>query len=990
MHKRLRIQQTLANLYSNWPVLLIFLGLCLMILSLLVDRINSSLSPEIGPRQVRLIIIGALSIFAGSLLLWQPKSRMAIEVRFRNYYVWLYSDHTEKQAWITASILAMFIFGIFVTLFSRRYDYIDDPPLRDSVMSNVALLFSANVMRQLLFFLYSNFPALPWYGIAIYCVMTISLIIVLYLIITQKSPLFYRLLLFALLLSMYIPFMVRASYNYASSIPGGIAFILLFNSWKKKDPDLLQSLWIGFLLAVSFIFRRDGIKIGILYIAVPVLSLFIVEFFKTHRSIKHGFLLLGSIILFFVPLVFVQVIDEFQYRTVLSEQEQYHRTSNRSRSAYYGQPLLLSEILEDEQLLDVNGWNSNDIVIAEYGMTMFDENKFAADRFWNIFNEEVGLSKEESGKGIQGFLYNILRFGKLDKFQWFTPGWIEWNEHWQYWPYYTAMLTLTFITIIWSKDKLTQIFAPLLLVYFYFISVYMLNYMRFPRHIAVPPMVLICLALFVCIDLDFSRLLASWRNKVLVGLALCGLFISLFGFMQLNWQSDQEILIKRTAFVNIYKDFAERFGSEAFIFVRPPLYLNYFVDPLGDQGPDNQYSFLNVSSTAYSPMLYEYIDQYGLDYGYQILPWMVDNPKAFFASTEKWMIDRVAQFILETYDIQVEMIPVHRYDTGLTIYQLIGQNYSVPHFEVLTSLIDEFEHASIQAPDVSYVYPTTMTLNSDTRNTIFAHPESNITYRLIIPPLARLAFGIGFTPEAWLTGGEIGNGVRFSVYVENETRKELIFSRYIDPKNSRADRNWFDFDLDLSEWSGQEVDLIFVTQAGPSGDNTNDWAGWSEPKIGQWSYLNFTQKFYLASPTPKSLDQVRVRRILVGDTYQNAIFEHPTNRIAFPVTVLPNTRLDFSIGIDPTLWTHDQGDGVQFDILVSQQDGTYRRIYSRYVNPVQFPLDRRWFKESVDLSMYANQELEIIFATYPGPNSDFQFDWAYWVNPQLKVEEPDA
>jgi len=37
--------------------------------------------------------------------------------------------------------------------------------------------------------------------------------------------------------------------------------------------------------------------------------------------------------------------------------------------------------------------------------------------------------------------------------------------------------------------------------------------------------------------------------------------------------------------------------------------------------------------------------------------------------------------------------------------------------------------------------------------------------------------------------------------------------------------------IDLSDYAGQTVTLIFETTTGPAGDYRYDWAGWGEPRV---------------------------------------------------------------------------------------------------------------------------------------------------------------
>lgn len=122
-----------------------------------------------------------------------------------------------------------------------------------------------------------------------------------------------------------------------------------------------------------------------------------------------------------------------------------------------------------------------------------------------------------------------------------------------------------------------------------------------------------------------------------------------------------------------------------------------------------------------------------------------------------------------------------------------------------------------------------MIINSQLRDVIFAHPFSQVTYPVYIPPDAALCFGMGLDPLVWSPAK--GDGVRFEVVVQNEGMEQIVFSRYIDPKNNANDRRWFDECVSLEKFANQDIKLSFVTSPGPAGDDHYDWAGWSNPVL---------------------------------------------------------------------------------------------------------------------------------------------------------------
>jgi len=115
---------------------------------------------------------------------------------------------------------------------------------------------------------------------------------------------------------------------------------------------------------------------------------------------------------------------------------------------------------------------------------------------------------------------------------------------------------------------------------------------------------------------------------------------------------------------------------------------------------------------------------------------------------------------------------------------------------------------------------------------LFVHPAPSGSTALVYPvrlaPHAALRADLAVAPEAWTAEGD---GVTFSVYVEDEAGIHLLYSRYVDPKHHQADRYWLPMRVDLSPFGGKLVRVILVTGPGPAGDSRYDWAGWGTPRL---------------------------------------------------------------------------------------------------------------------------------------------------------------
>jgi hypothetical protein len=58
-----------------------------------------------------------------------------------------------------------------------------------------------------------------------------------------------------------------------------------------------------------------------------------------------------------------------------------------------------------------------------------------------------------------------------------------------------------------------------------------------------------------------------------------------------------------------------------------------------------------------------------------------------------------------------------------------------------------------------------------------------------------------------------------------------FWKQAIRPQQEPGDRRWFPVEVDLSEFAGQEVDVIFNTEPGESGNAVSDACVWGAPRI---------------------------------------------------------------------------------------------------------------------------------------------------------------
>lgn len=142
-------------------------------------------------------------------------------------------------------------------------------------------------------------------------------------------------------------------------------------------------------------------------------------------------------------------------------------------------------------------------------------------------------------------------------------------------------------------------------------------------------------------------------------------------------------------------------------------------------------------------------------------------------------------------------------------------------------LVDLLSGAGIDAPSDNYVQLQRVVLNSEVETAIFQHPPSTVTFpAIVIGRHATLKFACGIREIAW---PRIKDDVEFSISVESETGRELLFQTSLNRRDRYSDCVWQRHELDLSKYQGRSV--VFVLQTGAKRSTEYAWAAWANPQI---------------------------------------------------------------------------------------------------------------------------------------------------------------
>ena len=123
------------------------------------------------------------------------------------------------------------------------------------------------------------------------------------------------------------------------------------------------------------------------------------------------------------------------------------------------------------------------------------------------------------------------------------------------------------------------------------------------------------------------------------------------------------------------------------------------------------------------------------------------------------------------------------------------------------------------------------TLAGETKRAIVAPPNGRLIFHIRVPDDGWLKVSLGLKPEAWTVEG---NGVYFYAGVSDGKSFEPLFNQTLNPFANASERRWVPVTVDLSNYAGEEVDLILNTVAsGPGGppDDRGDMPLWGAPEV---------------------------------------------------------------------------------------------------------------------------------------------------------------
>jgi hypothetical protein len=142
---------------------------------------------------------------------------------------------------------------------------------------------------------------------------------------------------------------------------------------------------------------------------------------------------------------------------------------------------------------------------------------------------------------------------------------------------------------------------------------------------------------------------------------------------------------------------------------------------------------------------------------------------------------------------------------------------------VVINFVDAFGQAVEKRPPGDDTFTISdVTLAGTTRRAIVTKNPSRIAWSVTVPENAWLVVSAGVKEEGWTVAGD---GVSFRISMNDDE----VLNQLIDPYADTSERRWNDFEIDLSEFAGETMNLYLKTFTG--GNTDGDLPVWGEPRI---------------------------------------------------------------------------------------------------------------------------------------------------------------
>lgn len=149
---------------------------------------------------------------------------------------------------------------------------------------------------------------------------------------------------------------------------------------------------------------------------------------------------------------------------------------------------------------------------------------------------------------------------------------------------------------------------------------------------------------------------------------------------------------------------------------------------------------------------------------------------------------------------------------------------------IAVDLVSTFDGAEKRPNGVEVFTVSDVTIAGQTKRGLLPNqPSRAIWHQVLIPENAVLKVSLGVLEKGWTMEGD---GVLFRVGITVGSQYDELLRLVRNPFANPPDRPWHEITLDLAEYAGERVDVLFSTNSSLAGDNRNgDFAVWGSPRI---------------------------------------------------------------------------------------------------------------------------------------------------------------
>ena len=167
------------------------------------------------------------------------------------------------------------------------------------------------------------------------------------------------------------------------------------------------------------------------------------------------------------------------------------------------------------------------------------------------------------------------------------------------------------------------------------------------------------------------------------------------------------------------------------------------------------------------------------------------------------------------------------------LFHIDSKNESALNTLAIFDVIEAFESDNLsllneQATNPVQIQRFSMPYDGDWGEVLLIHPPSSVSFAVQIPEKPTLFYSrVAMYPDSWYWGGD---GSEFVVQIQTEDMPPTdIYRQYV--SNNQSDQKWHEVTIPLQQYAGQVVTFTLMSEPGPNGDFSGDWAGWESPLI---------------------------------------------------------------------------------------------------------------------------------------------------------------